>query len=126
ARRSSRVAREPERGEEREREQAFHPCKNSIRVGTPGLSGARRSCTVCPGFKTIRLIAAMLLALAAPAAASAGLVSMRVQDVPLGHGRTLQAAEPAGRFDMVGVHWMGPGSVDYRTQSADGSWRAWR
>ena len=68
----------------------------------------------------------MLLALAAPAAASAGLVSMRVADVPLGHGRTLEAAEAPQRFDMVAVHWVGAGSVDYRTQSADGSWRAWR
>ena len=51
---------------------------------------------------------------------------MRVQDVPLAQGRTLQSAAPARPFDMVGVRWIGTGSVDFRTQSAGGSWRGWQ
>src|SRR6266540_6108081 len=29
-------------------------------------------------------------------------------------------------FDLVGLHWRGPGSVDFRTRSAAGRWSAWR
>ncbi|HST18431.1 MAG TPA: N-acetylmuramoyl-L-alanine amidase [Gaiellaceae bacterium] len=71
------------------------------------------------------LLAAFVLALAAPAAASAGLVSMHVRDVSLG-SRSLSASRPAAPFDMLGVHWIGSGSVEYRTRSATGRWRPWR
>jgi hypothetical protein len=72
------------------------------------------------------LLAALVLALAAPAAASAGLVTMHVREVPLGGGRSLASASPARPFDMLAVHWIGGGSVEYRTRAADGAWRAWR
>jgi hypothetical protein len=29
-------------------------------------------------------------------------------------------------FDLVGLHWRGPGSVDFRTRSSAGRWSAWR
>ena len=69
-----------------------------------------------------------LIALAArrfPAAARAGDVTMVARDVPLGP-RSLQAAAPPIRFNMLGLHWQGPGTVAYRTRSLAGSWSAWR
>jgi hypothetical protein len=30
------------------------------------------------------------------------------------------------RFDLVGLHWRGPGTVRFRTQSVGGRWSAWR
>jgi hypothetical protein len=71
------------------------------------------------------LLAAFVLALAAPAAASAGLVSMHVRDVPLG-SRSLSSVHAGAPFDMLGVHWTGSGSVEYRTRATDGRWRPWR
>jgi N-acetylmuramoyl-L-alanine amidase len=70
----------------------------------------------------IALVAAVVF-LAAPAAAF-GEVSMTMREVPLHGERTLAAAPPA-RFDMVGLHWRGPGSVDFRTRSLYGGWSAW-
>ncbi|HET7566384.1 MAG TPA: FlgD immunoglobulin-like domain containing protein [Gaiellaceae bacterium] len=70
------------------------------------------------------LLLAVLLLAAAPAAARAG-VSMTSVDVPLHGARTLAAAAPA-RFDMLGVHWRGPGAVLYSTRSAAGGWSGWR
>jgi hypothetical protein len=78
------------------------------------------------GLRMRLLLAAMVLALAVPAAASAGLVTMHVSEVPLGGSRTLQSASPARRFDMLAVHWIGSGSVEYRTRSAGRGWRSWR
>jgi flagellar hook assembly protein FlgD len=72
------------------------------------------------------LLAVMLLTLAAPAAASAGLVTMHVHDVPLGGGRTLESSPRPQRFDMLGLHWIGSGSVEYRTRAPSGRWRPWR
>ena len=72
------------------------------------------------------LLAAMVLVLAAPAVASAGLVTMHVHDVPLGGGdRSLSSAQPA-RFDMLALHWIGNGVVEYSTRSTAGAWRPWQ
>ena len=72
-----------------------------------------------------RLVLAGLLAtLAAPAIAHAGDVAMRVRDVPLGQ-RAL-AAGGGMNFNMLGLHWIGRGSVEYRTRRLHGGWRAWR
>src|SRR5512132_3467063 len=46
-----------------------------------------------------------------------------MREVPLRGGRTLAAATP--RFDMVGLHWRGSGSVEFRTRSVAGRWSAW-
>ena len=70
------------------------------------------------------LPAVVVLTLALPATAQAGDVAMRVQDVPL--GRSLAAATPPMNFNMLGLHWIGSGSVDYRTRALRGRWRAWR
>jgi flagellar hook assembly protein FlgD len=79
-----------------------------------------------PGFPMRLLLTAMVLALAVPASAFAGLVTMHVSDVPLGDGRHLESASPSRRFDMLAAHWIGSGSVAYRTRTTAGAWRAWR
>jgi hypothetical protein len=61
--------------------------------------------------------------LAAPAGAGAE-TTITARDVPL-DGRTLTASAPRA-FDLVGLHWRGPGSVQFRTRSVGGSWSAWR
>ena len=61
---------------------------------------------------------------AAPAAAF-GEASITMREVPLHGERTLASAPPA-RFDMVGMHWRGPGTVDFRTRSLTGGWSGWR
>jgi flagellar hook assembly protein FlgD len=72
-------------------------------------------------------LAALLLALApaGKALAAADPVTMVVRDVPLhAGGRTLAAAAP--RFNMVGVHWQGPGTPWFRVHRLSGSWSAWK
>ena len=49
---------------------------------------------------------------------------MIVRDVPLHGERTLAASAPS-EFDLVGLHWRGPGSVEFRTRSLAGAWSAW-
>ncbi|HSP74075.1 MAG TPA: N-acetylmuramoyl-L-alanine amidase [Gaiellaceae bacterium] len=67
---------------------------------------------------------ALFLLLAFPAASRAGDVAMVVRDVPLGP-RALQAVEAPIRFDMVGLHWQGPGTVRFRTHRLAGGWSPW-
>jgi len=69
------------------------------------------------------LLLAVLAFFAAPAAAFAG-VSMTVREVPL-HGERMLASAPSS-FDLVGLHWRGPGSVEFRTRSLSGRWSVWR
>jgi N-acetylmuramoyl-L-alanine amidase len=71
----------------------------------------------------IVLLAAGLF-VAAPAAAFAQ-VSITMREVPLHGERTLAATAPA-RFDLVGVHWRGSGSVEFRTRSLAGRWSRWQ
>src|ERR687896_1897516 len=65
-----------------------------------------------------------LVFLVAPATASAA-VTMTTREVPLhGNQRRLAASGPQ-TFDLVGLHWQGPGSVEFRTRSVAGRWSAW-
>jgi N-acetylmuramoyl-L-alanine amidase len=68
-------------------------------------------------------LAAAVVFLAAPAAAY-GEASMTMREVSL-HGERTLAAAPSAGFDMVGLHWRGPGSVEFRTRSIRGGWSAW-
>ena len=65
----------------------------------------------------------VLLFFAAPATAFAG-VSLTMREVPLHGQRSLAAATP--EFDMVGLHWRGTGSVQFRTRSLAGRWSTWQ
>jgi hypothetical protein len=68
----------------------------------------------------------ILLALAFPAAAQAEEATIVSRDVPLAGERTLASAKPPARFNLVGLHWRGPGSVQFRTRSLAGRWSSWR
>jgi flagellar hook assembly protein FlgD len=71
--------------------------------------------------KLLPVVVVILLVL--PATARAGDVAMRVQEIPL--GRALAAAPGPVNFNMLGLHWIGSGSVAYRTRSLRGRWRPW-
>ena len=70
------------------------------------------------------VFAALALFLAAPATAW-GEATLTMRDVPLRGERTLASAVPP-RFDMVGLHWSGSGSVEFRTRSLSGRWSVWQ
>jgi hypothetical protein len=73
----------------------------------------------------MRLLVCTLALLAFPASAWAAPASIVSRDVPLRGGeRTLSASTP--RFNLAGLHWRGPGSVEFRTRSLSGRWSAWR
>ena len=69
-------------------------------------------------------LAAFAAFFAAPAVAFGG-VSLTMREVPLHGERTLAAAAPT-RFDLVGLHWRGPGRVEFRTRALGGRWTAWQ
>ena len=66
------------------------------------------------------VLAAAVLALAAPAVASAAGLSLASQD--LRGGRPIAVK----RFDLVGLHWRGNGTVLFRTRSPGGRWGRWQ
>jgi hypothetical protein len=70
------------------------------------------------------LIAAAFVFFTAPVAAFAD-ATLTMREVPLHGQRTLAAAAPR-EFDMVGLHWRGSGSVEFRTRSLAGTWSGWR
>lgn len=74
----------------------------------------------------MRLLVAAFAALALAPTAYAGGVTMVSRDVPLGRAsaRTLSGALP--RFNLVALHWQGPGVPWFRTRSLGGRWSAWQ
>ena len=60
-----------------------------------------------------------------PAPASAEDASIVSRDVPLAAERALASSKPPARFNLVGLHWRGAGSVHFRTRSRAGRWSAW-
>ena len=64
-------------------------------------------------------VVAALVALVAPGAATAAATTLVSREL------RATAATPA-RFDLVGLHWRGAGSVSFRTRSVSGRWSAWR
>jgi hypothetical protein len=68
---------------------------------------------------------ATFLVLALPAVARAELASLETRDVPLG-SRTLASTSAPPRFNLVGLHWRGSGTVLFRTRSLSGRWGRWR
>ena len=50
---------------------------------------------------------------------------MHVREIPLG-GRSLAAVQPSQHFNMLAVHWIGTGTVAYRTRKLHGTWQPWR
>jgi hypothetical protein len=72
-----------------------------------------------------RLLLLIGLALALPGPAGADDATIVSRDVPLGAQRSLAAGQPATRFNLVGLHWRGPGTVEFRTRSLVGRWSSW-
>jgi len=63
---------------------------------------------------------ALLFLFLAPGTALAAGTTMVARDLPRG-----VSSAPA-RFDLVGLHWQGSGSVSFRTRSVSGRWSRWR
>jgi N-acetylmuramoyl-L-alanine amidase len=63
------------------------------------------------------------LASALPVEARASDATIVSRDVPFGSNRVLASAP--SRFNLVGVHWRGAGSVQFRTRSVGGRWSEW-
>jgi hypothetical protein len=72
-----------------------------------------------------RLLVVLLLALALPASASAGLATLQARDLALHGERSLASAGSTGPFQLVGIHWQGPGRLELRIRTARG-WTAWK
>src|SRR5438034_2349972 len=72
-----------------------------------------------------RFAVAALAALAAPGIAHATSATITARELPVGHVRTLSAVRAPGTFDLLGLHWQGPGEVLFRTRSPGGRWSAW-
>src|SRR5215510_6657904 len=70
-------------------------------------------------------VAAVLVFLATPAVAL-GEASITMREVPLHGARSVAASAPPREFDMVGLHWRGPGSVEFRTRAVGGGWSLWQ
>ena len=82
--------------------------------------------SVTLGVPVLKLLAAIVVALAFPASALADDARLVTREVPLrGGARTLASARPPV-FDLVGLHWRGSGDVRFRTRSATGRWTGWR
>jgi uncharacterized protein with LGFP repeats len=71
----------------------------------------------------MKFLLAAFAALALAPAANAATVTMVSRDVPLHGERAL--ASSVGRFDMVGLHWQGPGVPLFRARSVTGRWSSW-
>src|SRR4051812_37727278 len=74
--------------------------------------------------RSIRL--ALVVFFLFPAAAWAGEATIRAQDLPIGVSRTTAAAAAPRQFDLVGLHWQGTGTVQFRTRSLAGRWSGWQ
>ncbi len=74
-----------------------------------------------PKVGLVALLALLVVPSALSGRAERGGVTMVTRDLPAG-ARTLAAP----RFDLVGLHWRGPGSVVFRTRSPGGRWSGWQ
>jgi hypothetical protein len=69
---------------------------------------------------------ALLALFVAPSTAQAGGVTIVSRDLPVGGERTLASTRAPSRFDLIGLHWQGPGTVLFRTHALSGRWSAWQ
>ncbi|MEX2102949.1 MAG: FlgD immunoglobulin-like domain containing protein, partial [Gaiellaceae bacterium] len=78
-----------------------------------------------------RALATLLLAAVCPSAAAAADVRLVSRDEPVGLARPGASVVGAPRtapirFNLVGLHWQGPGGVSFRTALRPGRWSPWR
>ena len=69
-----------------------------------------------------KLLAAVALVAAFPGSALGARLVQQRELQPLAADRALSP----GTFELVGLHWRGPGLVKYRTRRVDGRWSGWR
>jgi hypothetical protein len=72
------------------------------------------------------LRAALVFLFMFPATAWAGEATIVSRELPVGVTRTTAGAVAPSRFDLLGLHWQGPGQVLFRTRSLAGRWSSWR
>ena len=83
----------------------------------------RRACATLESGSVLMkplLLAAVLAAAFPGSALGAGLTTRDLSP------QAPRGAVPTGVFQLVGVHWRGPGLVKYRTRNLAGRWSAWR
>ena len=95
--------------------------KHSVREGLRGLSEKASCVTLMLPTMARRLLIALLLGLALPASASAGLATIESRDLPLHGERSLASAGSTGPFQLVGLHWEGPGRLELRVRTFYGN-----
>src|SRR5919201_7068130 len=71
----------------------------------------------------MKLLVAAIVALAFPATAWAE-VTLVTRELPVNGARTLAAAREPEPFNLLGLHWRGPGRVYFRVRGP-GGWSAW-
>ncbi len=74
--------------------------------------------------RVVALVGVVIAALVLAGGAAAGIASIRSFEVVPGD-RSLATSDANAAFDLVGVHWRGPGGVELRTLSAGGRWSTW-
>src|SRR5436190_21422508 len=72
----------------------------------------------------MRLLAAAAAGLLLSPAVARAAATIAARDVPL-HGARMVQSSGRRRFDLVGLHWRGSGSVEFRTRAMSGAWSAW-
>ena len=72
----------------------------------------------------MKLLVVLVVALAFPAVAR-GEATLVSRELPMNGERTLAATEAPVRFNLLGLHWRGPGRVFFRVRGA-GGWSPWR
>jgi len=77
------------------------------------------------------LLLVLIVAVPAAAGASGGAqgccaASIWARDLPVGPARSLAGVAAARRFDLVGFHWRGSGTIRFRTRGLDGRWSGWQ
>ena len=71
------------------------------------------------------LLAALLVLLAVPGPARAELAGVVSRDLPLPAGTAAASLSSPSRFNLVGLHWSGPGAISFRTRDLRGGWSSW-
>jgi hypothetical protein len=79
----------------------------------------------CHPTVSVKALAAAVLAVLAFPAAAWGEATIVTRELAVGGQRTLAAASAPERFNLVGLHWRGPGRVQFRVRGASG-WSPWR
>ena len=100
--------------------------KDSVKQVRGALSAKVGAATLVHAAVKSLVAALAVLAAVLPAGASSGGAwpALTVVDVPLHGGRSLAASQEL-RFDLVGLHWRGTGSVGFRVRTVAGRWSRW-